>query len=166
MPLLVKEHTVLLRLLTLALLAAAFGVAADPPIQTVTVCEVLADLPAHEGKEVAVLGRFSFRRDGRWIGEQSCEAAAGVPPMLWLTEDLAVGPKPPANFEFDSQLLNKKFAAMVKKTTLGKFRFGTPEYDRWAVVYGRVMARKDDKKAAADLVFRGDGVIVFLTTER
>ena len=73
MPLLVKEHTVLLRLLTLALLAAAFGVAADPPIPTVTVCEVLADLPAHEGKDVAVLGRFSFRRDGRWIGEQSCE---------------------------------------------------------------------------------------------
>ena len=55
---------------------------------------------------------------------------------------------------------------MVKKTALGKFRFGTPEYDRWAVVYGRVVARKDDKKAAADLVFRGDGVIVFLTTER
>jgi len=63
-------------------------------------------------------------------------------------------------------MLNKKFAAMVKKTTLGKFRFGTADYDRWAVVYGRVMARKDDKKAAADLVFRGDGVIVFLTTER
>src|SRR3954451_20405865 len=105
MPLLVKEHTVLPRLLTLALLATAFGLAADPPIPTVTVCEVLADLPAHEGKDVAVLGRFSFRRDGRWIGEQSCEGANGVPPMLWLTEDSAVGPKPPANFEFDSQTL-------------------------------------------------------------
>jgi len=166
MSLLVKEYRVLLRLHTLALLAAAFGVAADPPIPTVTVCEVLADLPAHEGKDVAVLGRFSFRRDGRWIGEQSCEAANGAPPQLWLTEDSAAGPKPPANFEFDSQVLNKKFAAMAKRTALGKFKFGTPEYDRWAVVYGRVVARKDDKKAAADLVFRGDGVIVFLTTER
>ena len=166
MVILAKEHTVLLRLLTLALLAATFGAAADPPIPTVSVCEVLADLPAHQGKDLAVLGRFSFRRDGRWIGEQSCEGTNGAPPMLWLTEDSAVGPKPPANFEFDSQTLNKKFAAMVKKTTLGKFKFGQPEYDRWAVVYGRVVARKDDKKAAADLVFRGDGVIVFLTTER
>src|SRR3954453_9772507 len=166
MPLLVKEHTVLLRLLTLALLATAFGVAADPPIPTETVCEVLADLPALEGKEVAVLGRFSFRRDGRWIGEQSCGDTSAAAPMLWLTEDSDSGPKPPANFEFDSALLNKQFAAMVKKTTLGKFRFGTPEYDRWAVVYGRVVARKADKRAAADLLFRGDGVVVFLTTER
>ena len=47
-----------------------------------------------------------------------------------------------------------------------KFKFGTPEYDRWAVVYGRVVAHKGDKKAAADLVFRGDGVILFLTTDR
>ena len=162
----VKEYTALLRLLTLAIAVAGTVVAADPPIPTMTVCEVLADLPAHEGKDVAVLGRFSFRRDGRWIGEQNCEAANGAPPVLWLTEDLATGPKPPGNFEFDSQMLNRKFAAMVKKTTLGKFKFGTADYDRWAVVYGRVMARKDDKKAAADLVFRGDGVVVFLTTER
>ena len=147
-------------------MGAVFGVAADPPIPTVTVCEVLADLPAHEGKELAVLGRYSFRRDGRWMGEQGCESAPGAPATLWLSEDSALGPKPPANFAFDSAMLNKKFAAMVKKTTLGKFKFGTPEYDRWAVVYGRVVARKDDKKAAADLLFRGDGVVVFLTTER
>ena len=152
----------------LALLATALAVAADPPIPTVTVCEVLADLPAHEGKDVAVLGRFSFRRDGRWIGEQSCGPNSPAPPLLWLAEDLEAGPKPPANFEFDSALLNKKFAALTKRTSLGKFRFGQPEYDRWAVVYGRVVARKgaDAQKAPADLVFRGDGVIVFLTTER
>jgi hypothetical protein len=36
------------------------------------------------------------------------------------------------------------------------------------VVYGRVVSRKGDaaQKAPADLVFRGDGVVVFLTTER
>ena len=56
-------------------------------------------------------------------------------------------------------MLNKKFAELTHRTSLGKFRFGTPEYDRWAVVYGRVVARKGDaaKKAPADLVFRGDG---------
>ena len=37
-----------------------------------------------------------------------------------------------------------------------------------AVVYGRVVSRQGDpaRKAPADLVFRGNGVIVFLTTEK
>ena len=153
---------------SLGLFLAAFAVAADPPIPPLTVCEVLSDLAAHEGKEVAVLGRYSFRHDGRWIGEQSCEPATTAPPVLWLTEDEFDGPKPPANFEFDAAVLNKKFAALTHHTQLGKFRFGSPEYDRWAVVYGRVVTRKGDaaKKAPADLVFRGDGVIIFLTTEK
>ena len=172
---------VVYRSILLALLAAAFAIAADAPIPPVTVCEVLADLPAHEGKDIAVVGRFSFRSDGRWIGEQSCDgsaatngapgngaAKAGTPPLLWLIEDGFNGPRPPDDFEFDVKVLNQKFAAVTKKTTLGKFRFGTPDYDRWAVVFGRVVARKGEaaQKAPADLVFRGDGVVVFLTTEK
>jgi hypothetical protein len=157
----------LCRSIWFVVLLAGFAIAADPPIPPVTVCEILADLPAHEGKDLAVLGRYSFRRDGRWIGEQDCEGSS-VTPLLWLTEDAIDGPKPPASFAFDSAVLNKKFAALTHRTSLGKFRFGTPDYDRWAVVYGRVAARKGDaaKKAPADLVFRGDGVVVFLTTEK
>jgi hypothetical protein len=85
-----------------------------------------------------------------------------------LTEDEFTAPKPAGNLAFDAAVLNKKFAALARRTSLGKFRFGQPEYDRWAVVYGRVVSRKGDaaKKAPADLVFRGDGVIVFLTTEK
>ena len=173
----VQEYAAVCRMTLLALMATLFAVAADPPITPLTVCEVLANLPAYEGKNVAVLGRFSFRREGRWIGEQSCEPAATgegeqaktqVPPLLWLAEDGFNGPHPPDNFEFDSAVLNKKFAALTKKTTLGKFRFGTPDYDRWAVVFGRVIPRKGEaaQKALADLMFRGDGVVVFLTTER
>jgi hypothetical protein len=164
----VPGSTVIGRSIWLALLMTAFAVAADPPIPPVTVCEILTDLPAHEGKDVAVLGRYSFRQNGRWIGEQSCEPATTVPPVLWLTEDEFTAPKPAGNLAFDAAVLNKKFAALVRRTSLGKFRFGNPEYDRWAVVYGRVVSRKGDaaKKAPADLLFRGDGVIVFLTTER
>ena len=162
----VPGSTAIGRSISLALLVTALAVAADPPIPPMTVCEILADIPAHEGKDVAVLGRFSFRRDGRWIGEQSC--ATAVPPVLWLTEDEFTAPKPAGNLAFDVAVLNKKFAALTHRTSLGKFRFGQPEYDRWAVVYGRVVSRKGDaaKKAPADLVFRGDGVIVFLTTEK
>src|ERR1039458_7384270 len=79
----------------LALLLAAFAIAADPPIPPLTVCEVLADLPAHEGKDLAVLGRFSFRRDGRWIGEQSCEPATTVPPRFRVMRAPLRWPQPP-----------------------------------------------------------------------
>jgi hypothetical protein len=138
------------------------------PIAPVTVCEVLSDLAKYDGKDVAILGRYSFRKDGRWIGEQVCEAHEVASPLLWLTEDSAGAPKPPGQFELDAAALNRRFADLIKHTSLGKFRFGTADYDRWAVVYGRVVARKGDdaKKAPADLVFRGNGVVIFLTTER
>ena len=155
-----------LRALVFACLMAAPVKAADP-IVPVTVCEVLADPGAYEGKDVAVLGRYSFRKDGRWIGEQTCTPPSSTPPLLWLTEDANDGPKPPADFELDATVLNRKFAALAKRTVLGKFRFGTPDYDRWAVVYGRVALRKgnDAAKAPADLMFRGSGVVIFLTTD-
>jgi hypothetical protein len=163
-----QGKTVFRRLSVLAVLLAGSAVAADPPITPITVCEITADLAAHEGKEVAVLGRYSYRHDGRWIGEDSCDPAGKVPPVLWLTEDSASAPKPPGDFELDVPSLNKKFADLLRHTALGKFRFGTPDYDRWAVVYGRVVARKGDatRKAPADLFFRGNGVVIFLTTER
>jgi len=147
---------------------AAFAMAADPPITPLTVCEVLSDLPAHDGKDMAVLGRYSFRANGRWIGEQSCESSPSTAPLLWLAEDGREGPKPPEDFELDARALDRKFAGLTRRTSLGKFRFGSPDYDRWAVIYGRVVARKGEaaRKAPADLVFRGDGVVVFLTAEK
>jgi hypothetical protein len=155
-----------LRALALISLVAASLWAADP-ITPITVCEILADPSAHDGKDVAVIGRYSFRKDGRWMGEESCGSSVATP-VLWLTEDSAAGPKPPADFELDASVLNRKFAEIVKHTALGKFRFGTQDYDRWAVVYGRVVLRKgsESAKAPAGLIFRGSGVVIFLTTER
>src|SRR5262245_34117444 len=134
----------------------------------ITACEVLSDLRAPDGKEVEVWGVYFLRKVRRWIGAQSCDPSSSVPPMLWLPEDSSPAPKPPGNFELDAATLNRKFAAMLKLTSLGKFRFGTSDYDRWAVVYGRVVPHKgeDTKKTPADLVFRGSGVVIFLTTEK
>src|SRR5689334_9744904 len=111
--------TVLQRVITLALFVAAAAAAADPPLTPLTVCEITADLAAHEGKDIAVLGRYSFRREGRWIGEDTCDPAAKITPMLWLTEDSNTGPKPPGDFELDVPTLNKKFADLVRRTSLG-----------------------------------------------
>ena len=137
---------------------------ADAPVMPHTVCEILHDVGAFERDPVAVLGRYSFRQEARWLGEQACDGLSD-PPLLLLAEDGKDGPKPPDNFELDGIALNRKFAELRRRTALGKFRFGSPDYDRWAVVYGRVATRKGEatKKASADLVFRGDGVVIFLT---
>lgn len=145
-------------------LLAASAPKADEPIMPYRVCEILHDLPTFDGKPVAALGRYSFRENGRWLGEQACDDSAVALPTMWLAEDIKDGPRPPADFILDGAALERKLADVRKHTALGKFRFGTPDYDRWAVVFGRVEPRKGDaaKKAPADLVFRGDGVIVFL----
>jgi hypothetical protein len=155
------------RVLSVFILGSAATFSADPPILPLGVCEVLHDLPALEGKNVAVIGRYSFRENGRWVAEPSCAPPVTVPPQLWLVEDLKGGPKPPGNFELDGVALNRKFVELQRRAPLGKFRFGTPDYDRWAVIYGRVEARKgeDSKRAAANLIIRGDGVIIVLTPE-
>ena len=153
-------------------LLCAFALAADPPLVPLTVCEVLRDLPSYEGKSVAVVGRYSFRENGRWMGAQVCDAGSpvpgGAPPLLWLVEDSGDGPKPPGDFELGAVALNRKFAGIRQRTSLGKFRFGTPDYDRWAVIYGRVETRKAEaaKQAPANLVFRGSGVVVFLALQQ
>ncbi|MBZ5580404.1 MAG: hypothetical protein LAP40_27945 [Acidobacteriia bacterium] len=145
------------------LLLAISAPCANAPIVPQSVCEILHDLAAFESGPVAALGRYSFREDGRWLSEQACDGVS-IPPVLSLAEDGTEGPKPPEDFELDGVALNRKFAELRKRTSLGKFRFGSSDYDRWAVVYGRLQPRTGDaaKKAAANLVFRGDGVVVFL----
>jgi hypothetical protein len=141
---------------------------ADAPLVPLTVCEILHDLPAQNGKTVVAIARYSFRQNGRWIGEQACDPASAAPPLLWLTEDAAGAPKPPEDFELDAAVLHRKFVEIQRHTTLGKFKFGDPEYDRWAMVYGRVVTRNGDasKQAAANLIYRGSGAVVFLTPDQ
>src|SRR4051794_20277775 len=108
--------------------ACAFAFPIEGPIVPLTPCEILRDLPAGDGKDVAVLGRYSFREKGRWISEQSCTPPAAIPPVLLLIEDGNEGPKPPANFQLDGPVVEKKWADVQRHTELGKFRFGTPDY--------------------------------------
>ena len=143
---------------TCIFLLACCATAAEDVIAPLTACNVLHDLAAREGKDIAVFGRYSYRTTGRWIGEDACQ--------LPIVEDLQDAPRPPANFALDNVVLHREWMEMKKHTSLGKFRFGTPDYDRWAVIYGRVQKHGDDaKKPAADLVIRGSGAIVFLNPD-
>jgi len=152
-------------------LYALVSPAADGPIEPLTVCEVLKDLPAHDGKILAVLGRFSFRRDGRTLNQEACDEK-GSPedrppaPALRLIDDSKAGPKPPDIYSLDGAAVSRKLKVMQEHTTLGKFRFGTSDYDRWAVVFGRIERTSSPvtpaNPAPARLVYRGDGVVLFL----
>jgi hypothetical protein len=150
----------------LAALWALAAPAADNALAPVTVCEVLRDLPADDGKSMAVLGRFSFRRDGRTLNEVSCgpkpaEGEPAPPNAIRLTDDSKSAPKPPDVYALDGAAVSRKLKAVQEHTSLGTFRFGTADYDRWAVVYGRIEMDKG-KAGSARLVYRGDGVILFL----
>lgn len=153
-----------LRAVAIAIAGCSAAPCANDTLVPLTVCEVMADLPAHEGKIVAAIGRYSFRSTGRWLGEQTCNAS-GPTPELWMVEDTKDGPKPPEHLNLDSAALKSKFALVQRRSTLGNFRFGTSDYDRWAVVYGRVERREPDAahKAPANLVFRGSSVIIVIT---
>jgi hypothetical protein len=159
---------------------------AGPPLQPVTVCEVLQDLSAYDGKVVAVVGRFSYRQAGRWLGEQKCDRmfVAGArewPNALWVAYDPDEAPKPPAVLAVDAPMLAAKLRAVKLGTSLTKLRFGSGDYDNWAVVYGRIETRKDLVAATANgprrngfgygnssparLVCRGDAVVIFLNDD-
>jgi hypothetical protein len=145
---------------------AMLATAADTALEPLTVCEVLKDVSAHDGKTLAVLGRFSFRRDGRTLNEESCgptPEAAGPPPpnLIRLTDDSRNGPKPPDIYALDASAVNRKLKTIQEHTRLHTFRFGTADYDRWAVVYGRIESDKA-KPPGARLIYRGDGVVLFL----
>ncbi len=150
------------------LLGALAVPAAESPVEPVTVCEALKDLSAHEGRTVALLGRFSFRRDGRSLNEESCAEkppagdAAPLPNSVRLVDDVKLGPKPPEVYELDAAAISRKLKQVREHTTLRTFRFGTSDYDRWAVVYGRLEIEGGKGAVRARLVYRGDGVVLFL----
>jgi len=137
-----------LGILFLALLSSPLLQGGEPALQPVTVCEVLKDLAAYAGKTVAVVGRFSFRQAGRWLGAQKCDqklmtADQEWPNAFWVVYDPATAPKPPAVLAVDGVLLSKKLKEVKLGTSLTQFRFGSSDYDSWAVIYGRVETRKD-----------------------
>ena len=149
------------------LAACGLARAADPPLAPVGVCEVLRDLASWDNKTAAVVGRYSFRPTGRWVSEQVCDPGAANPPQLWIVEDGVDGPRPPDRYEFDTAAVRLKLHGIARRTALAKFRFGSPGYDRWAVIYGRIQARKGDdaRTAPADLVIRGTAVILILNID-
>jgi len=115
-------------------------------LKPLTVCEVLENLKQYEGHAVAVLGRFSYRAEGRWVSEDECTPRASADDhqsesyVIWLSYEPQSAPRLAGGYQLDGATISEKLPLLKKRTSLKQFRFGTSDYDRWAVVYGLVRA--------------------------
>ena len=106
-----------------------------------TVCEVLQDLKASQGKSIAVLGRWSGSPEGEGesLSEVDCARPVKTKGFTWPNA-LSLEWDPHSPLELDVSAMNQEAVAAklqaVKRTT--KLRAG----ERWAVVYGRLETRK------------------------
>ena len=140
----------------------ALAADANATAQPATVCDVLAHPAGYTGKPILVVGRYSFREYGRFLSEKDC--------VLRIVLDEKDGPVPPGAYAVDNVAAVRTLAAVRKSTALAKFRFGSSEYDRWAIVYGRVEPALPPEKhgprefddATSRILCHSETLIVFL----
>jgi hypothetical protein len=136
--------------------------AADPPLDPVPVCQAALNWKDYDGQPVAVLGRYSFReagpQKGRWLDQQACDGQTARE-VIRLSLDPQAAPKPADQVAIDERALEARLASIKEHTALGKFRFGSADYDRWAVVFGKLQRAGEHD---LQLVYRGDGAVFFL----
>lgn len=163
----------------IVLIAAGSCLRAEDDAPLVRVCDVLQNLNAYKGKTVAVVGRYSFRRNGRFFSESACDHDLKTGDVKWPKSLRIVfdqsAPKPAQQFEIDAPAAYRVLKIVQQRTQPAKFPFGTSDYDRWAVAYGRVEPTKQFEAgsppgsaptalepAPATLLCVGDAVITFL----
>jgi len=137
-----------------AYVGALTGIGGVSPI---TVCELLADPMAYDGKDVALLGRADDSHfDGSWLSEDNCSSKLITEGHVWPNRVAAggepSGPTPPLGLlVLDPNALDQKLESVRRTTSLkmeevpyhGKDGFGMRLVKQhWAVIFGRIEARK------------------------
>jgi hypothetical protein len=136
-------------------------------VRTATVCELLVSQKTFDGQPVAVVGRYSLRETGRLLGEDDCSYAgpasstAAKPAVVTLRLDRSGAPHLAAAFAVEAPKLDEKVRLVHAHSRLENFPFGTPDYDRWAVVYGK-FEMQANQPARAVLRYAGDSYVIFL----
>jgi hypothetical protein len=156
--------------------ALAWQAGETPPelIVPVRVTEAVRDLEKLSGKMVAIIGRFSFRESGRYLSERPCDGDSGAEErVIRVGFETAARSASITRVEFDGGAVRRELAAVKRCNTLKKIRYGSTEYERWAMVYGRIeQPGKSDEPApppdkefpriAASVFCGGDAAIISL----
>lgn len=149
----------------------AFVRAQPVSVEPITVCEAVKNLQKLAGKPFGIVGRLSFRSEGKWLSQDDCKGAPGNgEARITLLYDTAEAPRVKTGWEVRGSAMSEKLTLLRKATKLALFPFGTPDYDRWAVVYGSLRFREGTasgdaaaaKKAEADLLYAGDGYVLII----
>jgi hypothetical protein len=141
----------------------------------VTVCELLANRSAYDGKEVALLGRFlNSHFDGFWLSEDHCDSKItsgeySWPNEVWISYSVSAPTPPSGLLVLDPEALAGKLA-LVRRTTALRMveetlfhNDGTvtdePVRENWAVIFGRIETRQDLRPRRGALAVRGNSQI-------
>ena len=129
--------------ITLAALPGfVLGQPSDIPV--VTVCEVMKELPAYNGKTIVVVGRFGSTDEGAWLSED-CTQQLVIKGHEWSNSislsDTVGSTQPPPSlpkaFRWNKNMLFKKLTQVKSTTVLRVY----PEFhysDKWLALYGRL----------------------------
>jgi len=171
-----------LRLVIAVYALAVAGVAANvPDIPVVTVCDVMSNMSAYNGRTVIVVGRYGHSMEGAWL-DATCPNSIVENGMEWgndiaLIDMSAQGEPPdfPKRFRWNDRLLGKKVSELKPSTELrenARYQYR----DEWAAVFGRFETRPLRSRAdgyghlagsPARLVWPDNGVHIFhLRSER
>jgi Gram-negative bacterial TonB protein C-terminal len=121
-------------------------------VKPVTVCEVLSNPVAYDGKDIALLGRFDHSPDGNWLSEETCPSALIVDGYTWPNQVWIGGGESAPDPRFgllvlDPIALSEKLESVRRTTHLRLEETGTSSGPRmvsqsWEVMFGRIEARE------------------------
>jgi hypothetical protein len=148
-------------LLGIVLLAGSHAQPNPQPLKPVTVCEILMNQEKYNGTNVAAIGRSSQTSEGHWLMEDKCDRNYETNGFVWeniIWVQCCSQPAPDpssGSLLLDEAALIEKLAQLRKSTKLqmisrqsyrvtdGKSAGRVNIKDTWAVVYGRIDARKN-----------------------
>jgi hypothetical protein len=123
----------------------------------VTVCELLANPMAYNGKNVALLGRADNSNfDGSWVSQDNCTTKVITDGYIWPNQVAAgasgSGPAPPLGIlVLDPDGLSRKLESVRRTTSLNMVKESFYSNDgggtrlskqEWTVIFGRIEAQK------------------------
>lgn len=100
------------------------------------VCEILGNRSFYNGKEVAIVGRWSATDEGFWLKEK-CDNQTKTGDYIWQNMvALTYEPSSPSAFTIDRKADKSVFQKRIKEL---KERLKTSnDNTTWAIVYGRI----------------------------